>query len=204
MRTRLALRVASLVFVTATFANAQSAEPPTYAVGDNWTTTLGEVRVVKVDGNGVAIVRPQSPFCPTCTFVYDKELTLLQVLETDGKPADTSKFGFLGLGPEWKFYQFPLEVKKKWRIEAHGQFRGSNVPYVVDSTVSALEDVKTKAGTFKAYRIDRDWKIRVSTNVPPTWKTTDWFAPEVKWNVKFESSARNAREWELVSYGPKR
>ena len=103
MRTRLVLRVACLVLVTATLASAQSAGPPTYAVGDYWITTLGETRVVKVDENTVSMVRTTQ--CPTCTFVYDKELTLL---------------------------------------------------------------------------------------------------PEVKSTIKFETSNRNVREWELVSYGPKR
>jgi len=202
MGTRLVLRVACLVLVTATLAIAQSAGPPTYAVGDYWITTLGETRVVKVDENTVSMVRTTQ--CPTCTFVYDKELTLLQVLASDGKPADTSNLGFLGLGPEWKFYPFPLAVKKTWRIEAHGLFRGSNVPFIVDSTVSKFEDVKTAAGTFKAYKIDRSWRIRVSTGAPPTWSDTFWYSPEVKATIKFETSNRNAREWELVSYGPKR
>ena len=70
MRTRLVLRVACLVLVTATLASAQSAGPPTYAVGDYWITTLGETRVVKVDENTVSMVRTTQ--CPTCTFVYDK------------------------------------------------------------------------------------------------------------------------------------
>jgi hypothetical protein len=201
MRTHLASRIACLVLVTATLASAQPAGPPTYAVGDTWTTTLDEFRVVKVDDNSVVMVRLKSP-CPTCTFVHDRELTLLQVLESDGKPTDVSKFGLLGIG--MKFYDFPLDVKKTWRIEAHGLFRGSNVPFIIDNTVSALEDVKTKAGTFKAYRVDRAWTVRVHTGPSPTWKTTSWFAPEVKWPIKFESSARNAQEWELVSYGPKR
>ncbi|HEX9572411.1 MAG TPA: hypothetical protein VF969_09180 [Burkholderiales bacterium] len=121
---RLALAV-SLVLVSSTFAYAQAGNRPTFAVGDTWTYTkrtpqlVEEARVVKVDETSRVIVRPKST-CPTCSWVYDQDLTLIQVLGEDGKPADASKFGFLGIG--MKFFDFPLEVKKTWRIEAHGLF----------------------------------------------------------------------------------
>jgi hypothetical protein len=102
-----------------------------------------------------------------------------------------------------KFFDFPLEVKKTWRTEGHGLNRGSNVPYTVDCVVSAYKDVTTKAGTFKAFQIDRSWKIKVSTGPSPSWSDTIWWSPEVKNAVKFESGARNAQNWELVSYSLK-
>ena len=125
----------------------------------------------------------------------------MQLLGEDGKPADASKFGFLGIG--MKFFDFPLEVKKTWRIEAHGLFRGDNVPYIIECSVSAFEDVKTKAGTFKAFKIDRSWKIRVSAGQSPNWSDTVWFSPAVKTPIKFESGARNPQNWELISYSVK-
>ena len=202
---RLALTV-SLVLVSSTLAHAQTGNRPTFTVGDTWTYTkrtpeLGEeARVVKADETSAVIVRANSK-CATCSWVYDKDLTLIQVLGEDGKPADTSKFGFLGIG--MKFYDFPLEVKKTWRIEAYGVFRGDNVPYIIECTVSAFEDVKTKAGTFKAFKIDRSWKIRVTGGPPPDWSDTVWFSPEPKTVVKFESGNRNAQPWELASYSVK-
>lgn len=203
---RLAL-TGSLVLISLTLAYAQGANPPTYTVGDTWTWTerppeLGEeARVVKVDDGGRrVIVRPKSK-CPTCRWVYGQDMTLIEVLEGDGKPVDPSAFGFLGIG--FKFLDFPLEVKKTWRIEGHGLFRGHNRPYVIDCTVSAFKDVKTKAGTFKAYQIDRAWKIKVHTGPSPNWSDTSWWSPEVKQVIKYESGARNAPSWELISYSVK-
>jgi hypothetical protein len=197
----------SMVVLSVALAYAQVANPPTYTAGDTWTYTerspqMGTVaQVAKVeDGGRRVMVRPNST-CPTCQWIYGQDLTLLQVLEADGKPVDAASFGFLGIG--MKFFDFPLEVKKTWRTEGHGLNRGSNVPYTVDCVVSAYKDVKTKAGTFKAFQIDRSWKIKVSTGPSPNWSDTIWWSPEVKNAVKFESGARNAQNWELVSYSVK-
>lgn len=159
-----------------------------------------EARVAKVDENRVVLVRPKST-CATCSWVYDENLTLLQLLGEDGTPVDAKRFGFLGIG--MKFLDFPLEVKKSWRIETHGLFRGNSVPYVIDSTVTAFENVKTKAGTFKAFKIDRSWTIKVSSGTPPAWSDTAWFSPEVKTIVKFETGSQNGRPFELTSYSVK-
>ena len=169
--------VAILTFATATSAIAQSAGQPTYAVGDSWTSTIGEAQVIKVTDSGIVMVRPKGQ-CPTCSWVHDKDLTLVQILDAEGKPADPNRFGFLGVG--FKFLDFPLEVKKTWKIDAYGLFRANNVRYVVDCTVSALEDVKTQPGSFKAYRIDRVWNIPDSHGKGPSWKDTIWYAPDVK------------------------
>jgi len=191
--------VASLILASATLAYAQAYDRPTHSVGDTWTYTNGLVaKVVKVTDGGEVQARtsPQIP-CSTCQFVLDKEGTLLQVLTEDGKPADTSRFGFLPIG--MKLTQYPLEVKKTWHVEAYGQFRGDSVPYIIDCTVSDFRDVKTKAGTFKAFKIDRSWKIRVAQGVPPTWNDAVWISPEVKGLVKVESGSR-APSFELESY----
>jgi len=205
---RFALAV-SLVLMSSTLAytQTQTGNRPTFAVGDTWTFTqrtpqIGEeAKIAKVEETGsYVVVRPNSS-CPACAWVYDKDLMLLQVLGEDGKPADASGFGFLGIG--MRFLDFPLELKKTWRIEQHGLFRGNNVPYIIACTVSAYENVKTKAGTFKAYKIDRAWRIRVSTGPQPSWNDMVWYSPEAKTVVKFESGARGAQEWELASYSLK-
>jgi len=69
--------------------------------------------------------------------------------------------------------------------------------------VSAFEDVKTKAGTFKAFKIDQSWKIKTHFSNPPNWSDTIWYSPEVKNSIKFEGGGRNAQNWELVSYSVK-
>ena len=71
--------------------------------------------------------------------------------------------------------------------------------YIIDCTVSDFREVKTKAGTFKAFKLDRSWKIRVAQGVPPTWNDAIWISPDTKGLVKFESGNR-APSFELESY----
>ena len=53
--------------------------------------------------------------------------------------------------------------------------------------MSALEEVKTKAGAFKAYKMERTWS---GSSGGKAFQFTDvvWFAPSAKYPVKFESN----------------
>lgn len=197
MRTVLA---ALILAALTTVAHAQPAAAPTYSVGDTWTFTNRQVTVVKIDGD-TTVMQGVNPICPTCLYYLDKNVTLLKVEQDDGKAPDSAKFPFLPVGPGWRFLDFPLELKKEWRISAPAFQRGQARNYVVDVQVQAYEDVKTKAGTFKAFKIWRQWQIvgRFSGE-DARWNDTVWFAPEAKTSVKFTSTNRFATEWELVSY----
>ena len=108
------------------------------------------------------------------------------------------------VGPDWKFWSFPLETNKKWSFTAQGFFNNRLYKYTVNIAVEAYEDVKTKAGSFKAFRLRRDWAVRESTASRDfTWSDTLWFAPDVKASVKFTSGNRDAQEWELTAYNLK-
>lgn len=194
------------ILAFATDALAQSVGPPTFSVGDTWKRSHGaEPTVVKVDENGVEI-KGVLLTCPTCIYQLDKNLTLLNVVQADGKPVDPSQMWGAPLGPDWKLYDFPLEVKKTWRISPTGFFRGSPQRYTADCTVVAYEDVKTKAGTFKAYKIHYEWSLPLATSVI-RWNSQLWYAPDVKVPVKFtttsQSTSPDNRAWELVSYSLK-
>jgi len=71
--------------------------------------------------------------------------------------------------------------------------------------VQAFEDVKTQAGTFKAYRIFRNWALeRFEGRGSTSWTQVVWFAPEVKQIVKFTSTQQGGPpEFELASYNLK-
>src|SRR3990172_3310753 len=109
--------------------------------------------------------------------------------------------GFIPLGGEWKFYDFPLEAKKTWRITPQGWFRGTPIKYTIDINVLAYEDVKTKAGTFKAFKIHRAWTVHGRSG-DSRWTDETWFSPDVKFLVRFTttSSAPGIQNFELVSY----
>ena len=190
-----------LLLVLSVPAGAQSAGPPAFVVGDSWTMSSGFVqRVIKAEGD-VTVMKGMGN-CPTCLVYVDKNLALLKVEQADGTPPDSVAIGFVPVGTDWKLVDFPLETGKKWNFGAKGLFRNLVNHYDVGNTVQAYEDVSTKAGTFQAFKIARDWTIRPRDNRARgfSWSTTDWYAPSIKRIVKFTTTNPNQQDWELVSY----
>jgi len=202
--TMLSLLSALLLVLLAGQAHAQTADPPVYSVGDEWKLSTGFVRkVVKVEGDVTVFLG--YPNCPTCLVHYDKNLILLKIDQENGQPADTGTLGFVPLGPEFKFFDFPLTVGKKWSFSARGLFQNNVVGWSFVNTLEGHEDVTTKAGTFKAFKLRRDVTIQAfeSRSGRPSWTDMSWFAPAAKSTVKFTTTNANGRAWELVSYSVK-
>lgn len=186
---------------------AQSFDAPTYAVGDTWTLKEGsgtrEIKVLTVGDGGVEM-RGYLSQCPTCIVQLDRSLCVTAVLDGGGKPADPTQIGFVPMGSAWRLYDFPLELKKQWDFSASAFLRGRYENYELSNRVDRLEEVKTLAGTFKAYRIVRDVTLKggqAQMRVRDSkWQTTVWFAPDVKFVVKSTSTNPTARDTELLSY----
>src|SRR3989442_993921 len=140
-----------VVWATATTVLAQSAGPPSFSAGDTWKRSNGqELTVVKVDGNRTVVTGVLRD-CPACLSHYNNELQLLEVTDASGKPMDIMQVpGFVPLGPSWRVFDWPMVVGKTWSFSAQGAFKGTVGTYNVDTTIAAYEEVKTKAGTFKA------------------------------------------------------
>jgi len=190
-----------LLLVLFAQAGAQSADPPTYVVGDSWTYSNGfRPSVVKIEGD-VTVFKGVGN-CPTCLAHFDKNLVLLKIEQADGTPPDSAIIGFVPVGTDWKLFDFPLSTGKKWSIGAKGLFRNNVNHYDGVMAVQAYEDVATKAGTFKAFKIAREWTIRPIDNRGrgTSWSTTEWYAPDIKRAVKFTTTNPNQKGWELVSY----
>src|SRR5262249_38322470 len=153
----------SVLFVLVASAHAQSYGPPTYAVGDTWKRNVAgqmmDVKVVKVEDGGTWFTGARTD-CPTCLSFQDKNLTLLQLTTADGKEVDVTQMNFVPIGPQWKLFDFPLELNKAWRIVSQAFSRGTSYNYEVDIKVANYSDVKTPAGTFKAFRVRQDWVYR--------------------------------------------
>ena len=186
-------------------ASGQSYGPPKYCLGDTWRFADGRVqRVVRIDADSVVMtgypMLGRTP-CPECVFELDRNLTLRSIRLPDGKVPDVVA-GFLPVGEEWRFWDFPLTVGKSWRISARGFI--SNLPrlYTIDCVVQSYEDVRTAAGTFKAFRVFRKWHWEQTQLGSEDWSDTMWFAPSVRTMVKFEQSS-GPIGWELASYQPK-
>jgi hypothetical protein len=185
-------------------AHAQTADPPVYSVGDEWKLSTGFARkVIKVEGEVTAF--RNYPGCGTCLAYYDKNLVLLKIEQESGELADTATLGFVPLGPNFKFWDFPLTVGKKWSFSGPGLFRNNRSDYSYAITVEAYEDVTTKAGMFKAFKLRRDVTIQVrdSRVGRPNWTEMVWFAPATKVQVKFTTTNANGTDWELASYSVK-
>lgn len=194
--------VGCLILVTVVAANSQTAGPPSWALGDTWKLSDGrELTIVKA-GEAGYVRRGDLRDCPSCLVYFNKDALFTgEITDADGKPVDVTKVRGAFFGPSWKFYDWPLEVKKKWSFSADGYFRAQSQRYDIDANVKAYEQVKTKAGTFQAFKIEYNWKIEnPHFGWRANWTTTSWFAPEAKHAVKFATTAREGVEWELVSY----
>lgn len=186
----------------ASTALAQPAASPRFAVGDSWSYTDGrQIKVVKVE-DGAPIMTGSLAVCPACVVHYDRNLSIRKVTDAGGQPVEAAKIDFLALGPDWKFYAFPLEVKKSWKFSAEGLVRGKPQRYDVAVVVTALEDVQTKAGSFKAFKMERTWS---GTQGAQPFSFTDvvWFAPSAKFPVRFQSNRAGVKPGELTAYSVK-
>jgi hypothetical protein len=191
-----------LIAALAPDALAQPMPAPRFVVGDSWTYTDGrQIKVVKVEDGG-AVMTGAFAVCPACVVHYDRNLAIRKVTDADGKPVEAARLDFLALGPDWKFYAFPLDVKKTWTFSAEGLLRGRPHRFEVAVAVTALEDVTTKAGTFKAFKMERTWSF---TQDGQANRFTDilWFAPKAKFPVKFHSSRAGVKPGELSAYAVK-
>lgn len=212
-----AILTAVALLTIASGAYAQSQNAPTYSVGDTWTIKAGDntrqVKVLKVGDGGTVDMLGFLPGCPTCVFQLDRTLRILTILDGAGKPADPTQITFVPLGAQWQFYEFPLEPKKRWDFSAVGFLRGRTEDYEVSNRVDGVEDVTTPAGTFKAYRIVRDWMLK-ATKAGVTgkgqgrprdvrWQTTTWFAPDAKFAVRTTTTNPQGENSELISYSVK-
>src|SRR5207247_6519096 len=113
---------------------AQSSEPPVRAVGETWTLSDGRMLSVTKVEEGWTSVTGGIRDCPTCILRIDRELNFDGVVQdASGKPIDLMQTPLRGVfvGPEWKFYQWPLEVGKHWRFTAKGFFNKQYVRYDV-------------------------------------------------------------------------
>jgi hypothetical protein len=174
---------------------AQTVEAPKYSIGDEWRYDKGTIRVVAVDGETYAFENTMIPNCPGCRWFFDANRTLLKVFDKDGKPVDQSTVGL-------KLMEFPMSVGKTWT--ANQLLRQRNTPDLVPFdntfTIVAYEDVKTKAGTFKAFKISWEQENKATYR---SWRgrLVRWYSREVKNWIKQEVFTTNwFDDFELQSY----
>ncbi len=142
--------------------------------------------VLKHDGDTLVFASKQTPKSDAgaMTLVLDAQMCATQFqdnnITTRFQPCDQSA-------------QFPLQVGKTWTAR-YGQSTGGGefIQQTGSGTVMGIEKVTVPAGTFQAYRID--------ARHGPDIRTTSWYAPEVGFFVKVQSSSPQQLNFELVSY----
>ncbi|MEK7662174.1 MAG: hypothetical protein AAB355_01570 [Patescibacteria group bacterium] len=114
-------------------------------------------------------------------------------------------------------FDFPLEIGKTWKgtliLDVLNESR--QVRREITAKVVGWEAVKTPAGTFNAFKIEKTGYYQRLDQLAPGWgggtmKWTYWYAPDVKRSVRIEfeeSSNRGVPRWvytltELMAYEP--
>jgi hypothetical protein len=171
-------------------------EAPAYKVGDEWRYPGGYyIRVVAFEGDNVVAESNLDPYCRGCRFVRDRNGTPIRVFDAQGRPVE---YALTGL----KLLDFPLRVGKEWtqEIQLRVLATGTMRPYFNRFKVEAYEEVVTKAGTFKAFRISWHQENRAPGS---SWsgRLDMWWSPEAKGFVKRTVYATDwVRDFEIESY----
>ena len=172
-------------------AYSQVAERPEYRVGDRWLVERFDLMKGEVSGAREWRITEISAASMTQESKdrASGEVTK-SIRDLDGNPLEISGRKF---DPKYVRYAFPLSVGKKWNAKASYPSLDGNGTVTEERTceVLAFEDVVTKAGTFKAYKIKCDGAFRIGhifarRPLVGTSSSTNWFSPEARHSVKLE------------------
>src|SRR5262245_45712496 len=173
-------------------------EAPTFKVGNEWRYSNGSVRQVVgfKEDYVITVSKPGDSFCQDCRYFKDKNLTVMKVLDSIGKPYDYSVTG-------WKTLDFPRHAGKAWSYTMEGRLgRGSRALLLFRNQFKAIEyeAVSVKAGTFNAFRIRHHQE---SLRGGGSGDRDLWYAPDVRAFIKqavYAALEAWGGNWELESY----
>src|SRR3989442_4960820 len=113
---------------------------------------------------------------------------VIEVIDKDGKRST---------GPGNRDLDFAMTIGKEWKYDFRNRsVTGGYSDYVNGYRVEAFEDVRTKAGTFKAFRINLRQENVGSLHW--TGQLDFWWSPEVRGFVKRKVSTSNwLKDYEL-------
>jgi hypothetical protein len=172
-------------------AYSQVAERPEYRVGDKWVVERFDLQKGEVSGAREWRITEISAASMTQELRNPASDTVVtQIKDLDGNTLESAGRKFQ---PNYTLYDFPLSVGKKWNGKASYPSLDGNGTVTEERTceVLAFEDVVTKAGTFKAYKIKCDGAFRIGhifvrRPLVGTSSSTNWFSPEARRSVKLE------------------
>jgi hypothetical protein len=192
----------------------EKVEAPVWNEGDKWVFTGdNSIEVVKADQNegiltfsrGICIIETQG----FDTIIFHKpSLNRVYVLKGDKRTNYTRAYK--------KLFNFPFSTGKKWKDTYSSealfgpQISRFSGDYSENSLVLGWEDVKVRAGKFKALKLEykrilTDSSIRWAT-IGEEIKNEYWYSPDAKYFVKCQydkswgEGFREIFDWELISF----
>jgi hypothetical protein len=197
---------AVILLCVAEAAGAQISAPDVH-VGDSWkyrtldgftseTQFEASQRVVEINDREIVIELHN----------LSKDKTSLRYFTREWNAVDTDDGKYDPYYPEFKF---PLDAGVTWSEKYTWlPITGVASSGYVKATVSAQEKVTVPAGTFNAYRIDREQEVRGNNEnaVITSTHMTTWYAPAVRrfvrrdWTVTRDGRVRSKSSMELVEY----
>ncbi|HVT13792.1 MAG TPA: hypothetical protein VHE55_16130 [Fimbriimonadaceae bacterium] len=182
---------AALVVASTAMSHAPVAENlfPT-SKGSTWVMhTIVPGQPAPLDAHVAVISEAKSGGTKTAVFEYKVNCVTIQA-ETYIVTADhvarrsSGKEGSSVLKPPMPIIEYPMKVGKNWSY--HGTVtvpsaEGGQLELQSEATlkVAALEEVKTGAGTFKAYRVDLKGSVTGPDGSKQELVNSYWFAPNV-------------------------
>jgi hypothetical protein len=175
----------------------EQAPAPVYKEGDFWQFRLGKR--------------------PIEATIKDGKLRFFEPKPDQRTELDVEKFpmlkNMLAVEPdEQKFLEFPLFVGKDWSNSYQDHLRGfaglSSIP--ARTSVTAVEEITTSAGTFRAFKIERSEALSgpAARMKPVAGQTLGrtyryYYSPETRSIVKYNFTGRsgNTIEIELLRFG---
>ena len=180
----------------------EQAPAPNIKAGDFWQFKAREYDFVGSSSNTVNGIYEISYVQGGAKFFY---LTGDKKEELDPKTlAGAVLFAYLGRGKIFQDLKFPLSVGDKWNYEYRGAAAGGKAKArSVEIRVTGVEQVTTAAGTFRAFKLEKDDR----TGPRDFWLTSFYYSPETKSVVKSfldgssGTGSGGKREIELIKFG---
>ncbi len=192
------------IFLLAAFnAFSQEAPVPVFQEGDFW-----QFKAVEKQVGGLST---SNPFDGTYEVFYSQGNSKTFRMTNNGREPATNRvargllLALVGQNPVVQDLKFPFSVGQKWEYKFEFTMIGARKPFLqtVEISVTGVEQVATSAGTFSAFRLEKE---ETSRNGLHPWVGTFYYSPDTKSVVKyfFDSSTNGAgtiREIELIKFG---
>jgi hypothetical protein len=195
------LVIAGTLFIHLAAFGQDEATKPGYKNGETWVFTVKEAGSIGSSSRALNGTYELS--------IVDGKLKVAAVSESQKdelEPRPLVLTNLLGFG---RNLDFPLTVGKQWSLEYKGTYVGGTKTMLrrITYEVKGIEQVTTKGGTFRAFKLESDDRA----GPRDYFTTTYWYSPETRSVVKsqFDGSAGGQhpaalqREIELIKFSAK-